>query len=138
MPINQTEVRLTSISQDIGVHEPATLDGDGARAAGWLTESLSQPESQAVSSEEMPSIAKANGNTMGDRILNGLQSLGEAYKAKTKEAIDALNVGASDSMNLANAIRFQIELTQVSIQADVTTKAITKAPQQVDQITRTQ
>jgi hypothetical protein len=117
---------------------PAALDADGERAAGWLSEALSQPESPSAVSGDTARAPSATGNTMGDRILNSLQSVGDAYKATTGRITEALDANGNEGMSLVAALRWQLELTTVSLQADVATKGISKVPQQLDQLTRVQ
>lgn len=138
MPIDRMQTDLTSANGSVDLDAPAALDADGERAAGWLTESLSQPDTRTSLPTDVPPISKTSGGTMGDRILKGIQSVGEAYKEKTGELISTLNSGDSDTLSLAKVLRVQVEFATVSLQADVTTKGITKAPQQVDQLTHTQ
>jgi hypothetical protein len=137
MPKEITRAAGISTSDDIAPAGPDALDADGERAAGWLSETLSQPD--AAAPPERPAAATASGgNTMGDRILNGLQSVGDSYKATTGRIMEALDATGTEGMSLVAAMRWQLELTTVSLQADVATKGISKVPQQVDQLTRIQ
>lgn len=138
MPVERMQTDLISTNGSVDLEAPAALDADGERAAGWLTESLSQPDTRTSLPVDASPISRTSGGTMGDRILQGIRSVGEAYKAKTGELINTLNSGDSDTLSLAKVLRVQVEFATVSLQADVTTKGITKAPQQIDQLTHTQ
>jgi hypothetical protein len=133
------QIEAISSTDELVPEAPPSLDADGERAAGWLSESLSQPEAPAPGgAPSVAGISQSNRNTFGDRLLNSLQSVGDAYKAKAAEALEPLDAQGSEMMSFTHILRLQIEFTAVAMNAEAVTKGIGKLPQQVDQLARTQ
>ena len=83
----------------------------------------------------VPDTPGGSGSSLGDRILSGLGKLNEDSKA----AIDQVQaVGSKGEINPNDLLRAQFSLLQVSVQQDVTSKAVGKATQTLDTLLKNQ
>jgi hypothetical protein len=76
-------------------------------------------------------------NTMGDAMLRNLDSAGRSYTEINAKILDTLKVGSAN-LNTADLLRIQIMLVDTSMKVDLIGKGISKATQEIDQITKLQ
>jgi type III secretion protein I len=85
--------------------------------------------------QAVPDAQGGSGSSLGDRILNGLGKLNQDSKA----AIDQVQaVGSKGEINPSDLLKAQFSLLQVSVQQDVTSKAVGKATQTLDTLLKNQ
>lgn len=75
--------------------------------------------------------------SMGDRILQGMQSVSGDFQAAWKSVNTSLNASAS-SVSMQDMMRLQLQLVQVSVQYDLVGKAVSRSTQNFDQLVRIQ
>ena len=81
-------------------------------------------------------VAPAQGVSIGDRILSGMQGLSNEVQqswATVKNALDN-----TSNMTTADMLKLQMGLTQMSIQYDLVGKAISRSTQNLDQLLKMQ
>lgn len=104
---------------------PATLISTSATAAQGLA---AQP---AVSRASPASGAP----TIGESILSGIKSVSEDSRERVKYITDVLN---NPSPSVSDLMQLQFTMLQNSLQFELTSKLISKAPQTLDSILKAQ
>jgi hypothetical protein len=114
------------------------LDNDGERAAGWLSEALSTVNSVAPT----PVTASANltqpVSSLGDAILRGMQSASQNYKKVSGEIHDSLSDSLGENMSLRGALQLHMKFVEVSMEAEVVSRVVSKSTQHIDQLSKLQ
>ncbi len=125
----------TEYEQGQAVTSPPGLDGDGMRAAGWLAESLSTPD--VVATSKVQELASPGGiANMGDAIIRGMQSVSAHYMKTASEMHTAIEDTSSGTLGLKGALQMHMAFIEVSLEADVVSKCISKSTQNIDQLTK--
>jgi hypothetical protein len=125
-----------------GIDSPAlrsVSEADEARLADLLSARDAQA-SQPVQQVQPPAAdvqALRPNNTMGDAMLRNLDSAGRSYTEINAKILDTLKVGSAN-LNTADLLRIQIMLVDTSMKVDLIGKGISKATQEIDQITKLQ
>ena len=137
MPLETISAAALQTEYDQGQQQtsPPELDGDGMRAAGWLAESLSTPEVSATSSVQESATPGGIAN-MGDAIIRGMQSVSEHYMKTASEMHTAIDDTSSGTLGLRGALQMHMAFIEVSLEADVVSKCISKSTQNIDQLTK--
>lgn len=94
-----------------------------------------QPASQALFDPAMNQSVK--GMTPGDRILNGLKATSDNLTQRLESVANLVSQNGGD-MSLATALHVQVEVTKFGLEAELTSKIISKSTQDLDQLTRMQ
>jgi hypothetical protein len=131
--------KVRALDDPVGISpygEPLT--DDEMSAAGWLSEALSaspptDPSSQAVQAKPTNSVA-----TVGDAILRGLAQVSASYMKSAGELHTAIEDGGSSKPSLMGAMQLHMSFIEVSLQADIVSKGISKSEQSVEQLVKQQ
>lgn len=105
-----------------------------------LTELLSnQPEQPVNAIDPVVTQAEVSGvaNTLGEKILARLDAVGLEFRTNMDRAHAMLEVGPG-KMSLENLLKFQLEMTQVSLEIELVGKGVQKAVQHAEQLTKLQ
>lgn len=125
----------TTYQPEQQLSSPPELDGDGMRAAGWLAESLSAPTVPIPNTVQ--DIAGPGGiANMGDAIIRGMQSVSEHYMKTTSELHASIEGSGNGMLGLQGALQMHMAFIEVSLEADVVSKCISKSTQNLDQLTK--
>lgn len=135
------DIALSALTQSVDdpvlQSAPLSLDQDGSNAAGWLAETLSASENSSVA--PVQNIARSSGtSTMGDAIINGMQTVSDHYAKSIGEFHAALNDGGESMLSLKGALQMHMSFIEVSLEADVVSKVISKSGQHIDQLVKLQ
>lgn len=95
-----------------------------------------QPVSQALFDPAMNSQSH-KAMTPGDRILNGLKTTSDNLTERLESVAKLVSENGGD-MSLSTALHVQVEVTKFGIEAELTSKIISKSTQDLDQLTRMQ
>lgn len=127
----------TEQGQDISF-SPPSLDEEGERAAGWLSEKISSTgASDAVATTN--AVSPASGvATMGDAILRGMQSASQGYKKVSAEIHEALTENTGENLSLRSALELHMKFIEVSMEAEVVSRVVSKSTQHIDQLSKLQ
>jgi type III secretion system YscI/HrpB-like protein len=96
-------------------------------------------QSNDPSAQQVPaaSAADAGAGHMGDAILSSLEGLGREYAAKS-ERITAALTPDSDLLSVSELLRLQLAVADSSMFVELVGKAVSKATQHIDQLTKLQ
>lgn len=113
-------------------------DSDAAR----FTDVLQAPQSvqgAPAPSELAPvsSVSASEPGHLGDAILRSMEEAGRQYVAKTQEIHQVL-LDRSQELSTTSLLRLQVQLTDASMFVDLLGKAVSKATQHIDQLTKLQ
>lgn len=75
------------------------------------------------------------GGTPGDKIIKSLQSASNTMQGRLAGIDSALEASGGD---LGKMLKIQVQVTQFSIEADLTSKVVSKSTQDLDQLTKMQ
>lgn len=114
------------------------LSNDGHNAAGWLQEALSTKETTAETISTTPVKPTGGAMTMGDSILRGMNSASQNYKKISGELNDALTENIGDHLSLQGALRLHMKFIEISMEAEVVSRVISKSTQHIDQLSKLQ
>ena len=110
--------------------KPAASADDAARFADMVQPAAPPVDSPGVND---PIVA----STPGDSILNGMSSLGTEFRDAWATMQQAL-ARSSGEMTVAEMLRMQMNMVQLSVQVEMVGKTISKATQNIDQLTKLQ
>ncbi|NIM41995.1 MAG: hypothetical protein GTN86_12575 [Xanthomonadales bacterium] len=82
-------------------------------------------------------VAGSEPGHLGDAILRSMENAGREYLAKTQEIHAALTERGQE-ISTTTLLRLQVQLTDASMFVDLLGKAVSKATQHVDQLTKLQ
>lgn len=124
------------------VDTPVLRDVPDAEAARF-TDVLQAPQAappavQAPS--DLPSVYSVSPGEpghLGDAILRSMEEAGRQYVAKTQEIHQVL-LDRSQELSTTSLLRLQVQLTDASMFVDLLGKAVSKATQHIDQLTKLQ
>jgi hypothetical protein len=131
--------KIRALDDPVGPASPAgPLNDDEMKAAGWLSEALSAPEpglagSQALQPKSINGVA-----TMGDAILRGLSRVSDSYMKTAGELHTTIEDGGTGKPSLMGALRMHMSFVEVSLQADIVSKGISKSEQSIEQLVKQQ
>jgi type III secretion system YscI/HrpB-like protein len=123
------------------VDTPVLRDVPDAEAARF-TDVLQAPQAaqgiQAPSDvPEVYSVSPGQPGHLGDAILRSMEEVGRQYAAKTQE-IHQVFLDRSQELSTTSLLRLQVQLTDASMFVDLLGKAVSKATQHIDQLTKLQ
>lgn len=104
--------------------------------AARFTDVLQPPQAPMDMPPVAPSTAVEPGH-LGDAILRSMEGAGREYMARTQEIHAALTERGQEISTTA-LLRLQVQLTDASMFVDLLGKAVSKATQHVDQLTKLQ
>ncbi|HZY20510.1 MAG TPA: type III secretion system inner rod subunit SctI [Ramlibacter sp.] len=118
------------------VHAPTAAPDDLAAARfSELMDVQPTATAQAVQEAFAPA-AVAGPRTLGDAILGGMQNLSTEFQQSWRTVNAALDAGAN--MTMAEMLKLQIGVAQMSVQYDMVGKAISRSTQNIDQLVKMQ
>ncbi|CAM2005071.1 type III secretion system inner rod subunit SctI [Acanthopleuribacter pedis] len=101
-------------------------------------------EIQAVSVKEnaveaaVPSMEVEEGASLGDVILKGMEKISATHEGHVNNLSHLLEVGKNEPINFQDGVKLQMEIMQMNLQQDITTKVADKASQGVQTLFRNQ
>lgn len=107
-----------------------------ASEAARFTDVLQSNDPSAQQAPVAPA-ADAGAGHMGDAILSSLEGLGREYAAKS-ERITAALTPDSDLLSVSELLRLQLAVADSSMFVELVGKAVSKATQHIDQLTKLQ
>jgi type III secretion protein I len=111
---------------------PAPSADDAAKFAD-----LVQPAAPPLDSPGITAPLAPSAQTPGDSILNGMSTLGTDFKDAWTAMQQALARPSGD-MTVAEMLRMQMNMVQLSVQVEMVGKTISKATQNIDQLAKLQ
>ena len=118
---------------EIGVPGPAVADSDVVYFSNLMgPAAVAAPDAPIAAS----SIEKVAG-TPGDAILDGMKAVGTEFREGWDQMRAALSRG-SEVLTLADMLRMQMHMIQLSVQVELVGKAISRATQNIDQLAKLQ
>ena len=126
------------------VDTPVLRDVPDAEAARF-TDVLQAPQAPAApQGVQAPSdlpwvypVSPSEPGHLGDAILRSMEEAGRQYVAKTQEIHHVL-LDRSQELSTTSLLRLQVQLTDASMFVDLLGKAVSKATQHIDQLTKLQ
>ena len=91
------------------------------------------PVAQAAAAAVSPAATQS----VGDRILAGMQSVSGEFQSAWKSVAASLDASA-ETMGMQELLKLQMNLVQVSVQYDMVGKAVSRSTQNFDQLVRVQ
>lgn len=138
MPVDGINLVAQATTSPAWVDTPVLREAPDADAARF-TDALQghQPPQAPLDAppEALPGVG-GPGN-LGDAILRSMEEAGREYMAKTQEIHTALTERGQELTTTA-LLRLQVQLTDASMFVDLLGKAVSKATQHVDQLTKLQ
>jgi type III secretion system YscI/HrpB-like protein len=117
------------------VDTPVLRDVPETEAARF-TDVLQAPQAPLDVPPAAP-VAGSEPGHLGDAILRSMENAGREYIARTQEIHAALSERGQEISTTA-LLRLQVQLTDASMFVDLLGKAVSKATQHVDQLTKLQ
>lgn len=114
------------------------LTDEEARAAGWLSEALSAPDTVAAGSPALKAGPQDGLANVGDAILRGLTKVSSNYMKTAGELHSSIEDTGSGSPGVMGALRMHMAFIEVSLQADTASKCISKSEQTIEQLVKQQ
>lgn len=90
-----------------------------------------------VAAAAVEPVSSVSGSHLGDAILGSLESLGREYAVKSRHITAALTPD-SDLLSTTELLRLQLSMADASMFVELVGKAVSKATQHVDQLTKLQ
>lgn len=116
-------------------------DAEAARFTDVLQATQGPQAGPAVQApSDLPSVSSVSPGEpghLGDAILRSMEEAGRQYAAKTQEIHQVL-LDRSQELSTTSLLRLQVQLTDASMFVDLLGKAVSKATQHVDQLTKLQ
>jgi type III secretion system YscI/HrpB-like protein len=115
-----------------------------ARFEQLQTAGPAQPAGQtpAPATEVEPAelkISPVDGETAGDSILRGLDKMSKGFDSTVGQIAQAVNsIKPGETINAADLLKLQFQLTEVTVQQDVTSKVAGKATQSLETFLKNQ
>ncbi len=108
---------------------------DEATAAGFAA--MVAPEAQAEAAATHAPGPSSGSATPGDAILDGMRSIGSQFSTHW-DAMKAAVDQSAQTMSVADMLRVQMQLIQLSVQVELVGKAIGRTSQNIDQLVKLQ
>ena len=96
-----------------------------------------QPPAALPEAAVAPPAPTGPAATPGDSILEGMKNIGSDFR-ETWSAMKAAIARPMEQVTLADMLRMQMQMLQLSVQVEMAGKAISKATQNIDQLTKLQ
>lgn len=130
-PVTGTGALGTIVAQ-LGTQAPAAAETDAARFAEMIQPAVAPTQAAAGSAP-----ANATAITPGDSILNGMSSIGTDFKDSWSALQQAL-ARPPGEMTVAEMLRMQMHMVQLSVQVEMVGKVVSKTTQNIDQLAKLQ
>ncbi len=75
---------------------------------------------------------------MGDAILRGMQSASARYKEVSSEVKTALSSENNERLGLKSVLEMHMKFIEISMEAEVVSKVVSKSAQHIDQLSKLQ
>ena len=143
-------VSLAPLSNQMATLAPVASAAPDAMAAARFAELMAQPADATAASNALQPLDRMStqsvsqppaldaDSSVGDRILNGLQSVSGDFRTTWDSVSGVLNSTASASLNIQDMLKLQMQLVQTSFQYELVGKAISRSTQNLDQLVRIQ
>ncbi|MBU6955870.1 type III secretion system inner rod subunit SctI [Hahella sp. HN01] len=100
-----------------------------------------QPQSDAsahLTSDGSPVTlgVEASDNTLGDKVLQGMQNVKSGYDQQM-EAMQ-LTLNSADPLNMSDMLKLQMDLAQLTLQGELISKTVSKSTQNLDTLLKSQ
>lgn len=145
-------VALAPLTNLASASAPAAAAAPNAMAAARFAELMALPPDANVAADAVQASGGAASPlqstnalpaldadaSVGDRILNGLQSVSGEFKTSWSEVSKAVTASSGDTMNMQDILKLQLHLVQTSFQYEMVGKVISRSTQNLDQLVRIQ
>lgn len=103
-------------------------------------ETVPQPlNGEPATAQAVPEIGPATDSSAGDSILRSIDRMSKGFDSTVDQISKAVSaVKPGEPMNAAELLKLQFQLTQVTVQQDVTGKVVGKATQSLDTFLKNQ
>lgn len=132
--------RLSSAPTELALSTPLVAAAPDATAVQRFAALMQPPAPAAVSAVDSTTAAQAAAigpQSIGDRVLSGMQNISNDFLSSWKRAAETLGPDSTVT-DLGQMLSLQLHVTQASVQYDMMGKAIARCTQSVDQLTRVQ
>lgn len=132
-PLSASVSEVVAVAPVGGGLQPPSAD-----ATARFAELTSAPmqDDLVVPDRAVAPLAPGRG-TLGDAILDRMNSVGEAYRTTRETFAASLDVGPKE-MSLIDLMRMQFRLADMTLSVEVISKGVSKFTQEVDQLTKLQ
>ncbi len=129
---------VTRFEELLKAQNDGVVDGAGA------VDSVQRGQIQAVSFQEnihaaQPAMeAVETGNSLGDVILKGMEKVSATHEGHVSNVNSMLSKTSDQPITFQDGVKLQMEIMQMNLQQDITTKVADKASQGVQTLFRNQ
>lgn len=137
MDITATSLAVKLTTSELGAAAAPVLTPDPL-ATAQFAQMMSPPTpvaDPAAADAGVRGVASQD-RSMGDNILSGMQGLSNDFQQSVKAVSSVLTDGAN--LNVAELLRVQVGLMQISVQYELVGKAVSRATQNLDQLVKVQ
>lgn len=127
-PVIESPIGIPTVTPEI--------DAGGSRLSDLLSIQPEQPVI-AIDPAVAPADAMGGSSTLGEKILARLDAVGLEFRTNMERAHEMLEVGPAN-MSLKDLLKFQMEMSQISLEIELVGKGVQKAVQHVEQLTKLQ
>ena len=131
-PISGTGALGTIVAQLGTQAAPAASEADATRFA-----QLVQSPAAPVQTAPVAATDNAIAPTPGESILNGMSSLGTEFR-DSWAALQQMLARPAGDMTVAEMLRMQLQMVQLSVQVEMVGKTVSKTTQNLDQLAKLQ
>lgn len=140
MPVDAMNLVAQATTSPAWVDTPVLRevpDSDAARFSDVLKAPPQAPLDAPMDAMPIAPSSVGEPGHLGDAILRSMETAGREYAAKTQEIHMALTERGQE-LTASGLLRLQVQLTDASMFVDLLGKAVSKATQHVDQLTKLQ
>ncbi len=119
--------------------ETVTNVGADSMAVEQFQNSLQQPADPSWLGDggiDAVTTADRVGNTLGDKILHGLQSVKSGYDHQAGAVQESLN--GKDPLSINDMMKLQYDLAKLTLQGELINKTVSKSTQNLDTLLKSQ
>lgn len=140
MPVDAMNLVAQATTSPAWVDTPVLREVPETEAARFTDVLKAPPQAPLDAPMDMPPLAPSSVSEpghLGDAILRSMEEAGREYAAKTQEIHMALTERGQE-LTTTSLLRLQVQLTDASMFVDLLGKAVSKATQHLDQLTKLQ
>ncbi|HYC37710.1 MAG TPA: type III secretion system inner rod subunit SctI [Usitatibacter sp.] len=132
-PIGGIAMQGALVAQVEATRSPGAADAVEAMRFAEMVHPAEIPVAAAAPALDAPLAVR----TPGDSILEGMKGLGSDFR-DTWSAMRTALAQPMDNLTLADMLRLQMQMMQLSVQVEMVGKAISKSTQNIDQLSKLQ
>ena len=139
MDITTTTMAMGALASPSGAVAKLPLAADAlatAQSSNLMAAPEITPVQPPVATDATVRAASLETPSMGDNILNGLQSMASEFKQNVSNVTASLDAGTN--MGVSELLKVQMGLMQMSVQIEMVGKGISRSTQNLDQLVKIQ